>query len=76
MIYRGKVRNGVVILPPEVRLPDGLDVAVQPITSQFAQPVPANWQNAMRNGVPVFPQTKADTMPDLDLVNQLRDQPQ
>ena len=31
MIYRGTVRNGVVVLPPDVQLPDGQDVTVQPV---------------------------------------------
>ena len=31
MIYRGTVRNGVVVLPPDVHLPDGQDVTVQPV---------------------------------------------
>ncbi|HUG67057.1 MAG TPA: hypothetical protein VMM76_04870 [Pirellulaceae bacterium] len=31
MIYRGTVRNGVVILPLDVHLPDGQDVTVQPV---------------------------------------------
>ena len=31
MIYRGTVRNGVVVLPPGVHLADGQDVTVQPV---------------------------------------------
>ena len=74
MIYRGTVRDGVVVLPPDVHLPDGLDVAVQPVLSQSAQTIPASWQDAMRNGVPVFPPSRDGTAPDLDLVNELRDE--
>ena len=32
MIYRGTVRNGVVVLPPDVHLPDGQNVTVQPVS--------------------------------------------
>ena len=74
MIYRGKVRNGVVVLPPDVHLPDGLDVSVQPLESPSPQPVPASWQDGMRNGVPVFPPSEVEATPDLDLVNELRDE--
>ena len=74
MIYRGKVRNGVVVLPPDVHLPDGLDVSVQPLESPSPQPVPSSWQGGMRNGVPVFPTSKVEAVPDLDLVNELRDE--
>ncbi len=74
MIYRGTVRNGVVVLPPDVHLPDGLDVAVQPVESQSAQTIPTSWQDAMRNGVPVFPPSNVETAPDLHLVNELRDE--
>lgn len=29
MSYTGKVQNGVVVLPPEVKLPDGIEVKVE-----------------------------------------------
>ena len=32
MIYRGTVRGGVVVLPPDVHLPDGQYVTVQPVS--------------------------------------------
>ena len=32
MSYTGKVQNGVVILPPDARLPDGTEVEVIPRT--------------------------------------------
>ena len=31
MSYTGKVRNGVVVLPPEARLPEGAEVEVTPV---------------------------------------------
>lgn len=69
MIYRGKVRNGVVVLPSDVHLPDGLDVSVQPLESPSQQPVPPSWKGGTRNGVPVFPPSKVEAVPNLDLVN-------
>ena len=30
MSFKGKVRNGVVVLPPEAKLPDGTEVEVIP----------------------------------------------
>ena len=35
MIYRGTVRNGVVVLPSDVHLPDGQDVTVQPVAESL-----------------------------------------
>jgi hypothetical protein len=29
--YTGKVKDGVVILPPEARLPDGTEVKIEPL---------------------------------------------
>jgi len=31
MSYKGTVKNGVVVLPPEVKLPEGTEVEVQPV---------------------------------------------
>ena len=31
MVYRGKVKNGVVVLQPKGALPDGTEVIVQPV---------------------------------------------
>ncbi len=74
MIYRGTIRDGVVILPEGVSLPDGLEVAVQPVLAQPVQDIPPNWRAAMRNGVPVFPPDTTGTTPGLELVNELRDE--
>lgn len=74
MIYRGTVRDGVVVFPPEVHLPDGLDVTVQPVQSPPSPKNPATRQNALRNGVPVFPASNFQRAPDLEIVNQLRDE--
>ncbi len=32
MVYRGHVKNGVVVLDPEVKLPEGIEVRVEPAT--------------------------------------------
>lgn len=72
MIYRGTVQDGVVVLPADVHLPEGLAVTVQPVQSPSAQAAPASWQAAMRNGVPVFTPSNVDVTPDLDLVNEFR----
>lgn len=74
MTYRGAVRNGVVVLSPDAHLPDGQDLIVQPIESQSARPISERWQNAIRNGVPVFPPSDVETAPDMRLVNELRDE--
>ncbi len=31
MTYTGKVQNGVVVLPPEAKLPEGAEVIVEPV---------------------------------------------
>ena len=38
MNYSGKVRNGVVVLPPEVSLPEGTEVDVTPRQSPPEDP--------------------------------------
>jgi hypothetical protein len=34
MVYRGHVRNGLVVLDQEVSLPEGTEVRVEPIVSE------------------------------------------
>ena len=74
MTYRGKLRGGVVVLEPNVRLPDGLDVIVEPVQAENVQIAPPTSPPTMRNGVPVFPRSASECAPGLDLVNQLRDE--
>ena len=31
MSFTGKIQNGVVVLPPEVKLPEGTEVNIEPI---------------------------------------------
>ena len=74
MTYRGKLRGGVVVLEPNVQLPDGLDVIIEPVPELSLQASPSNSSPTMRNGVPVFPRSASKRAPGLDLVNQLRDE--
>lgn len=48
MIYRGTVRNGVVVLPPDVHLHDGQDVTVQPVgvTEEAETTAPLDWPDS------------------------------
>ena len=74
MIYRGTIRDGVVVFPPEVNLPEGTDVTVQPVLPQTPPQASADLPATVRNGVPVFPAGANGSAPDLDLVNRLRDE--
>lgn len=74
MNYRGKVRDGVVVLDPGVQLPDGLEVVVEPLEAACGPTSPATFCETMRNGVPVFSRSDRGTAPGLELVNQLRDE--
>ena len=74
MIYRGTIRDGVVVFTAEVGLPEGTNVTVQPVLPQTPRQAPADLQEAVRNGVPVFPAGANGSAPDLDLVNRLRDE--
>ena len=74
MIYRGTIRDGVVVFPAAVNLPEGTDVTVQPALPNTSQQAPADKQVTLRNGVPVFPAGANGSSPDLDLVNRLRNE--
>lgn len=43
MTYRGRIKNGVVVLEGEVRLPEGTTVDVQPVD----QKQPTIWQKLL-----------------------------
>ena len=62
------------MLEPDVRVPDGLDVMVEPVLAENVQTAPPGSRRIMRNGVPVFPRGASLCAPGLDLVNQLRDE--
>jgi len=74
MIYRGKVRGGVVVLQPGIQLPEELDVTVEPVPVESPPSSLVSYPASMRNGVPVFPRTAGGPAPGLDLVNKLRDE--
>jgi hypothetical protein len=74
MTYRGKSRGGVVVLEHGIRLPDGLDVIVEPLHTESVRATLLGSPPIMRNGVPVFPRAARPDAPGLDLVNQLRDE--
>ena len=38
MSYKGTVKNGVVVLPPEVRLAEGTEVEVTPVSARPDDP--------------------------------------
>ena len=73
MIFRSKVRGGVIAVPPDLRLPDGTDVIVES-ESEEALPTSLAGLSSMRNGVPVFPRSGESSVPDLRIVNELRDE--
>mgnify|MGYP007059455168 CR=1 FL=1 len=79
MIYHGTVQDGVVTFPPGVQLPDGMKVVVQPtaqsqsVQSESIQTQPEP-EVTMRNGFHLFPHRDNDLVPDLELVNQIRDE--
>jgi len=38
MSYKGTVKNGVVVLPPDVKLPDGTEVEITPVANSADDP--------------------------------------
>lgn len=74
MIYRGKVRGGVVVLPPEIHLPDGAAVTVELEESELPVPDASRFAGSLRNGVPVFPKRDSVIAPNLEWVNRIRDE--
>jgi len=74
MIYQGRVRDGVVVLPPGVELPEGSFVTVEPVREESRSKSSASSRLVMRNGVPVFPRLRERPRPGLEIVNSLRDE--
>lgn len=54
MTYRGAVCGNVVVLPPGVQLPDGLEVSIQTISALTPSAVVPSDAVSFRNGVPVY----------------------
>ena len=71
MVYRGHVCGNVIVLSEGVRLPDGVEVLVEPIGHRPSVSPPTAMK--MKNGIPVFEPTGIGPPPDLDLVNKIRD---
>jgi hypothetical protein len=71
MVYRGQVCGEVIVLAPGVRLPEGMEVLIEPIGSRRAESPITEFP--LRNGVPVFPRNGSSPAPSLGIVNQLRD---
>ena len=71
MVYKGHVCGDVIVLSEGIRLPDGVEVLVEPI----AVPAPAapTTDVKLRNGIALFESTVASPPPSLGLVNELRD---
>lgn len=53
MTYRGRVKNGVVVLESGVRLQEGMDVRVEPVEAEKAADSPAEAQR-LREGLLSF----------------------
>jgi hypothetical protein len=70
MVYRGQVLGNVIVLADGVHLPEGSEVLVEPI---HRPPAVSVHGVATRNGVPIFPLRGIEQAPDLELVNNLRD---
>jgi hypothetical protein len=72
MIYRGQVQGDVIVLSDGIRLPEGIEVLVEPLIHPISPPSLAGV--AIRNGVPIFPKSENVARPDLEFVNALRDE--
>ena len=71
MVYRGQVCGDVIVLSDGVHLPEGLEVLVQPVGVEAGNAPPIEVK--LRNGIAVFDSTGMGPAPDLELVNELRD---
>jgi len=47
MIYRGQVKNGVVVLEDEVSLPDGTEVCVEPVEQEPRKTLAERFENVI-----------------------------
>ena len=74
MVYRGKVREGVIVLQPGVHLPEDSTVMVEPVCDARPASNSVGYTGSMRNGVPIFPGSTSGPAPGLELVNALRDE--
>jgi hypothetical protein len=58
MIYRGHVKNGVVILKKRAKLPEGMEVSVEPLKRAKRRP-PKNRKRNVKN-LPTLAETLKD----------------
>ena len=54
MAYRGRVKNGVVVLEPGVRLREGMDVRVEPVEETKGAPEGSQEARQLREGLLSF----------------------
>jgi hypothetical protein len=47
MIYRGRVKNGMVVLDEDATLPDGIEVRVEPVESSPQKTLAEKFQNVI-----------------------------
>lgn len=74
MTYRGTVFGNVVVFPPGIELPEGLEVTVEPIIAK-STPDKSTESVLLRNGVPVYSVCDESTLqPGMEVVNALRDE--
>lgn len=50
MTYRGRVRNGTIVLDPPASLPEGTEVEVRPAATDAAEPRPLNVEGTDEEG--------------------------
>ena len=66
MSYTGKVRNGVVVLPPEVRLPEGTEVKVE--TLGLLKTWPDKFFESIRITDPTFARPEQGKLPPVKIL--------
>jgi hypothetical protein len=72
MTFRSKVVGDVIVLPPGVSLPEGMEVTVE-VPNQSAPTGSGTSEPSIRNGVPIFPSVVGAPQSDLALINNLSD---
>jgi hypothetical protein len=54
MVYRGRVKEGVIVLDDPSALPDGTEVTVRPLKSKLAEPAKNKPGRKVRQGLMKF----------------------
>jgi len=60
MIYRGKLKGGVVVLDEQVDLPDGTEVRVEPVLEQQPQQRPKTLAERFAKSIGAAPDLPVD----------------